>query len=122
MSSDKKGLQAKLPVLYYEDEQSGNPFPFIECQKDDPFPKVLFVHEYRHSGEFEPDDEGNDAPIVDMMLHKFVDIEFLKESLDAETNDIVRIALGMKPLKEAQEKGAKIIQSALNNAEEICKK
>lgn len=114
-ASDMAALQPKLPVLYYEDEESGNPFPYIECQVDDPFPKVLFVHEYRHTGEFEPDDEGSDAPIVDMMLHKFVDLEFLKESLDDITYDVVRVALGMKPLKEAQVDGAKIMAKAISN-------
>lgn len=111
--------QAKLPILYYEEDGSGNPFPYIEVQKDEDYPKVLFIHEYRHTGEFEPDEEGNDAPIIDMILHKFVDMEFLKEALDPETNDKVRVALGMKPLEEAQREGAEIYNRALNNVSKI---
>jgi len=39
----------------------------------------------------------------------------LKEKISAETYDIVRIALGMKPLKEAQEAGSKLLDKVEQN-------
>lgn len=102
----------KFPVIYYEETPEGepvNPIPYIPMEKEEDWPFILFIQEYRDTGEIEPDEEGNPQPICDMYMHKFIDMEFLKERLDPKTNDIVRVALGMEPLKEAQKKGAKIL-------------
>lgn len=101
-----------LPIIYYEEAAEGesqNMIPYIEVAKEEPFPKVLFLSEYRHTDEFEPDADGNPQPIVDMMLHMFVDFDVLKEKLDPETFDKARVAMGLKPLSEAQEKGQEIL-------------
>lgn len=108
----------KFPILFYEDTPEGepvNPIPYIEIEGDDKMPVVLFVQEYKHTDEVEPDSEGNPQPIVDMYMHKFVDMELLKEKLSPELNDVVRDALGMKPLLQAQEAGKKILDRVFEN-------
>lgn len=109
-------VKAKIPVLYYEEPEPGepaNPFPYIECEQNEEMPVALFVHEYRHTGETEPDSEGNPRPIIDMYMHKYVDLEVLKEKLPEDVNDQIRVALGMKPLKEAQQDGQPILDKVL---------
>lgn len=111
----------KMPIIYYEEAGEGeqqNLIPYIEVEKEEPFPQVLFISEYRHTNEFEPDAEGNPQPIVDMILHMFVDFDILKEKLDPETFDKARVALGMKPLAEAQKAGAEILNKVNKNVEE----
>lgn len=114
-------VKFKFPIIYYEESDSAssatNPIPYIEVEKDEPWPFVLFIQEYRHTGEFEPDHKGNPAPILDMIMHQYVDMLTLKEKLSAETYDIVRVALGMKTLKEAQRDGAKILDKVEKNVQ-----
>jgi hypothetical protein len=110
----------KIPVLLYEEPKPGeavNPIPYIEIEKDGEMPRVLFVSEYKETGEFEADAVHGSVAIVDMLIHKFVDMEHLKEMLDSETNDKVRVALGMKPLKEAQQAGQPILDKIFTSAE-----
>jgi len=109
----------KLPIILYEEpkpNQPANPIPYIEVGLDEEMPKVLFISEYKETGEFEPSADGTSA-IVDMLIHKYVDLDFLKEKLDTKTNDKIRVALGMKPLKEAQKNGQQILNNVINNAE-----
>lgn len=112
--------KAKIPVILYEETTPGqpvNPIPYIEVAKDDDMPKVLFVSEYKETGEFEPDAQFGSRPIVDMLIHKYVDLDFIKTKLDQKTFDKIRVALGMQPLKVAQKEGAKILKNVFENAE-----
>jgi hypothetical protein len=115
----KQGVKFKFPIIYYEEQEtangSTNPIPYIEVEKEEPWPFVLFIQEYRHTGEYEPDHKGDPAPILDMIMHQYVDMITLKEKLSEETYDIVRTALGMKPLKEAQKEGSKILDKVEKN-------
>lgn len=116
MSRQKQKL--KFPILFYEESQPGepvNPIPYIEMEKEEEFPTVLFVHEYRHTDEFEPDSEGNPTPIFDMLMHCFVDLETLKHKLSPDLYDTVRVALGMQPLAEASKEGQKILDKVHEN-------
>lgn len=109
----------KLPIILYEEpkpNEPANPIPYVEVGLDDEMPKILFISEYKETGEFEPTAEGS-AAIIDMYIHKYVDLEHLKEVLDPKTNDKVRVALGMKPLLAAQKKGQKIMNKVMKNAE-----
>ena len=103
----------EIPLILYEEPSSqgdkGIPFPYIEVPKEGKMPPVLFIFEYRHTGEVEPDANGKEAAIVDQIPHKYIDMEFLKEKLTPELNDMVRVAVGMKPLKIAQEEGQKVL-------------
>lgn len=103
----------EIPMILYEEPSSqgsqGIPFPYIEVPKEGKMPPVLFIFEYHHTGEVEPDANGKEAEIVDQIPHKYIDMEFLKEKLPPEINDMVRVAVGMKPLKMAQEEGQKVL-------------
>lgn len=109
-----------IPHIVYEEPQPGmnsNPIPFIEIQKDKKMPPVIFIFEYKHSGETEPGPNGEPVPIVDQIPHKFVDLELLKEKLTPEINDIVRMSIGMEPLSQAAVKGQKILDKVNKNIE-----
>ena len=105
----------------YEESRGGektNVIPYIEIGKEEEMPKVLFISEYKETGEFEADAEHGSAPIVDMLIHKYVDLDFLKLKVDAKTFDKIRVSLGMVPLKQAQKDGQKILDKVFSNAQE----
>ena len=111
----------KIPIILYEESRGGektNVIPYIEVAKDDEMPKVLFISEYKETGEFEADAEFGSAPIVDMLIHKYVDLDFLKLKIDPKTFDKIRVSLGMAPLKQAQKEGQKILDKVFSNANE----
>ena len=115
----------ELPEIFYDEPQPGhppNPFPFILVKKGTPVPVVLFVEIRQDTGETEPGPDGRPQEIVDCIMHKYVDLESLKDRLPPHLNDIVRVALGMKPLKEAQGSGQAILDKAMANAEKIREK
>lgn len=112
----------ELPEICYDEPQPGhtpNPFPFILVKKGARVPVVLFIEIRQDTGEMEPGPSGQPQEIVDCIMHKYVDLESLKEKLPPHLNDIVRVALGMKPLKEAQDSGQAILNKARMNAEKI---
>jgi len=118
MSNEQEKYE--IPVILYEEPSSADakaiPFPYIEVQKDKKMPPVLFIFEYHHTGETEPDDQGREAEVVDQIPHKYIDMEFLKEKLPPEINDMVRLAVGMQPLKLAQTEGKKILDKVFSKA------
>lgn len=103
----------KIPVILYETEEQA--LPYIEVEKDDDMPPVLFIQEYKHTGEIEPDDQGNEQPIVDMTVHMYADMEFLSNKLTPEMYDDVRVAMGLKPLQQAREEGQKVLDKVYSN-------
>lgn len=112
----------ELPEICYDEPQPGhpaNPFPFILVKKGAKVPVVLFVEIRQDTGEMEPGPSGRPQEIVDCIMHKYVDMESLKEKLPPHLNDIVRVALGMKPLKEAQDSGQVILDSVKAKVEKI---
>jgi hypothetical protein len=115
----------ELPEICYDEPQPGhapNPFPFILVKKGGKVPVVLFIEVRQDTGEIEPGPDGRPQEIVDCIMHKYVDLESLKDRLPPHLNDIVRVALGMKPLKEAQGSGQAILDKAMANAEKIREK
>lgn len=112
----------ELPEILYDEPEKGkiaNQFPFINVKKDGKMPPVIFIEERKNTGEIEPGLNGTSQEIVDCLMHKFVDLEVLKEKLPPHLNDLVRVSLGMKPLKEAQGSGQKILDQAMENAKKI---
>ena len=109
--------QPQLPVILYEEPSGKNDkgisMPYIEVPKDGQMPPMLFIFEYKHTGETEPDDRGREVAIVDQIPHKYVDMEYLKDRLSPELNDQIRVALGMKPLQVAKEEGQKILDKVM---------
>lgn len=112
----------ELPEILYDEPMPGhqpNPFPFINVKRNAKLPHVIFIEERKETGETEPGPDGRPQEIVECLMHKFVDLESLKDKLPPHLNDIVRVALGMKPLKEAQGSGQVILDNAKANAEKI---
>ena len=109
--------QPQLPVILYEEPSGKNDkgisMPYIEVPKEGQMPPMLFIFEYKHTGETEPDDRGREVAIVDQIPHKYVDMEYLKDRLSPELNDQIRVALGMKPLQVAKEEGQKIMDKVM---------
>jgi len=106
-----------VPEICYEepvgDVQSN--IPFIDVPENEEMPCLLFISEYRQTGEYEPGPKGEEQPIVDMFIHQYADMTALKEKLNEKDYDKVRAALGLQPLKEATKAGQKITDRVLNN-------
>lgn len=104
-------------IMYEESENSafGSHIPFIPVPAAEKMPKILYIFESRETGEFEPGSEGNESPIVEMDLHQYADMNFLKTNLDLETYDKIRVSLGLEPMKTAVEKGSKISEKIKDN-------
>ena len=108
-----------IPEIVYEEAEDGlsSRIPFVMVPKDETMPKVLFIFESRDTGEFEPNNEGDPVPIVEMDLHQYADMNFMKKGLPSEVYDMVRAALGLEPLAIAKEKGTKITDSIRKKVE-----
>lgn len=92
-----------MPEICYEETNEGESsnIPFINVPIGQEMPKLLYVFESRDTGSFEPDEDGNELPIVDWDLHQYADMAMLKETLRPELFDEVRISLGLQALSEA---------------------
>jgi hypothetical protein len=111
--------QPRMPIILYEETLPGepaNPIPYIDVAAEEEMPKVLFISEYKQTNEFEPGPKGP-LPIVETLIHSFVSMEFLKKNLDPKTNDKVRMALGLKPLRVAAKEGRKVLDKIERNAQ-----
>ena len=94
-----------IPEIMYEEDSQ---IPFIQVPNEQPDPHILFIFVNRETGETQPDDEGNEAPVVEMDLRQFADLKILKENLAEQEYDKVRSILGLLPLREATKKGKEI--------------
>ncbi len=108
-----------IPEIMYEEGDDGltSNIPFIMVPQNEEMPKVVFIFESRETGEFEPNEEGDPVPIMEMDLHQYADMAILKEGLDPETYDRVRAVLGLQPLREAAAAGQKITENVRKNLE-----
>jgi hypothetical protein len=109
-----------VPEIAYEEAEDGltSHIPFISVPKDEDMPKILFLFESRETGEFEFGPEGDPLPIVEMDLHQYADMIYLKKGLPADLFDKVRVCLGLEPLSTAAQKGAKISEKVRKNVSE----
>lgn len=108
----------KLPIILYEESEDGktqSSIPYIEVRQDEVMPPVLFLFEYKDSGETEPDSNGEEVIIVDQIPHQYVDMKYIQDKTSPKLFDELRVALGMKSLKEAQKMGKEIIDKVLEN-------
>ena len=104
MSNSKKWF----PEICYEDfnnEDSGftSGIPFIDVPKEHAMPSVLFIYESRAVEE-----SSEDEVVKEIALHSYANMLQLKEKLEPEEYDRVRVALGLEPLSVAIEAGKKI--------------
>ena len=105
-----------VPEIMYEDyEGITEGIPFIQVPSDKEMPDILFMFGSQETGEFEPDEEGEPQPIVEMELFQYACMQYLKNELDAITYDKVRVCLGLEPLDAARKKGMKVSEKILNN-------
>ena len=104
-------------IMYEESENStfGSHIPFVPVPKNEQMPKLLYIFESRETGDFEPNSDGQESPIIEMDLHQYADMNFLKTKLDMQTYDLVRRALDLEPMSIATSKGQKISDKIKNN-------
>ena len=102
-----------VPEIAYEESEGGvsSKIPFITVPTGEEMPRMLFIFESRETGEFEPDSEGDEIPVVELNLHQYANMASLKERLTAEEYDRVRFVLGLDPLNKAAAAGKKITDS-----------
>ena len=111
--SEKRKWVPEIVYEDYEDSLSGG-LPFIQVPPDKEMPDIIFMLGSEETGEYEPDSNGDEQPIVEMSVYQYANMGYLQESLSAETYDQVRQALGLLPLTEAREKGRKKAENLLN--------
>ena len=116
MSNEKRKW---VPEIFYEEEQDGvaGNLPFIQVPNDKEMPGVLFVFASSETGEFEPGLSGEPVPIVDLELHQYANMNYLKEGLDQRSYDIVRAVLGLEPIRDAAEKSKEVTEKVRNKLE-----
>ncbi len=111
-----KNKKKWIPEIYYEDYGKGEEsltggIPFINVPQENQMPKILFMYESRDLKGIEEEIEK------EIILHSYANMLELKERLDSETYDQVRSALGLQPLKKAEELGNKINKNISVNLE-----
>jgi hypothetical protein len=111
----KTGGKKWIPEIVYEEGSSHIPYIHVPDGEDDP--GILFIFLSRQTGEYEPGEDGEEVPIVEMNLHQYADMSTLKAKLPGELYDQVRSALGLLPLKEAVERGKAITSHVRDEVE-----
>jgi hypothetical protein len=108
-----------IPEIMYEEGEEGlsSHIPFILVPQKEEMPKMIFIFESRDTGELEPNEEGLPVPIFEMDLHQYADMLQLKQGLDEETYDKVRLCLGLEPIRQAVTKGREISNNVRKNLE-----
>ena len=108
-----------IPEIMYEESDDGltSNIPFIMVPQNEVMPQVVFIFESRETGEYEPNEDGDPVPIMEMDLHQYADMLILKEKLTGAEYDKVRKVLGLQPLREAAVAGKKITDNVRKNLE-----
>ena len=104
-------------IVYEEYEGTGltDGLPFINIPKDKEMPGILFFLGTQETGEFEPDENGDPQPIVEVEVFQFACMKYLESELSPEDYDKVRIALGLESKMAARKKGLKTSAEMVNN-------
>jgi len=105
----------RQPEICYEDFSKGEEtitggLPFINVEDNQNMPSVLFMYESRKI-----EDEEFEREIV---LHSYANMMQLKSKLSEDLYDVVRVALGLMPLKEAAKLGEQINDKISDNLRE----
>jgi hypothetical protein len=113
-----------MPEIEYEEGSGGvtSSIPFISVPLEEEMPRMLFIFESRDTGEVEPGQKGEEVPVVELNLHQYVDMAFLKAGLTPTEYDRVRFVLGLDPLTKAAAEGKKITDNIRKNVEKTDKK
>ena len=94
-------------IVYEEYEGTGltDGLPFITIPQDKEMPGILFFLGTSETGEFEPDENGDPQPIVEVEVYQYACMKYLEETLSSEDYDKVRITLELEPKMQARAKG-----------------
>jgi|TARA_Y100000310_G_scaffold190315_1_gene190245 hypothetical protein len=106
-----------IPEILYEENSDGSSsnIPFVMVPPGEEMPQMLYIFESSETGEFEPDSEGEEMPVMQWDLHQYADMAVLKNRLDVSTYDLVRVALGLDSLADATRKGKTITDKVREN-------
>ena len=126
MSNPNITKKQELPEILYESPsypgEQTSPIPYIDSDKDNKMPVSLFIFEYFDTGEVEPDENGKPAKIVDQIPHQYIDMAVIKEVLTSSELDRLRVALGMKPLVQAQKEGKVVLDKVMAKQDDLKEK
>ena len=116
-NSNKRKWVPEIMYEDYEDASFTEGLPFVTIPDDKEMPDILWMFGTAHTGEFEPGDDGEPEPIVEIDLYQFANMKYLKEGLDEETYDKIRICLGLETLNKAIANSTKTTTSMKSNIE-----
>ena len=83
-----------IPEIYYEENNDGitSGLPFVNVPAERSMPSCMFICEVRDVCE-----ESNEVE-KEVIIHSLANMTLLKQALDLETYNKVRLALGLKAL------------------------
>lgn len=93
------------------------PTVIVPIGKD--MPGVLFTNVHFHTGEFEVGPQGEEVPIYDADLYQYFSYNHLKDKLDDDILDTVRVAMGLEPLKQAFKTGKELMSKVKSNVRKL---
>jgi len=105
MSNEKRMWVPEIVYEEYEGTGLTDGLPFINIPQDKEMPGVLFFLGTSETGEFEPDENGDPQPIVEVEVYQFACMKYLEDSLTEEEYDKVRVAMGLEPKEQARRAG-----------------
>ena len=115
MSNEKRMWVPEIVYEEYEGTGLTDGLPFINIPKDKEMPGILFFLGTQETGEFEPDENGDPQPIVEVEVFQFACMKYLESELSPDDYDKVRIALGLESKMTARKKGLKTSAEMVNN-------
>ena len=115
MSNEKRMWVPEIVYEEYEGTGLTDGLPFINIPKDKEMPGILFFLGTQETGEFDPDENGDPQPIVEVEVFQFACMKYLESELSPEDYDKVRIALGLESKMTARKKGLKTSAEMVNN-------
>ena len=86
----------KQPSIFYEESAEGLSagFPFMQIEKDESIPNVLFVGAISDTGErFE---EESSETVKELVMQSYYNSEAIKQALDEETYNKLKVMLGLR--------------------------
>ncbi len=91
---DRKKQNKWIPEIFYEEDSKGltGGLPFINVPQDKSMPACMFICEVRPVSEEESEIEK------EVIVHSLANMSVLKQELDKETYNKVRIVLGLERL------------------------
>jgi len=122
MSNEKRMWVPEIVYEEYEGSGITDGLPFINIPNDKEMPGVLFFLGTQETGEFEPEENGEPQPIVEVEVYQFACMKYLEDSLEPEDYDKVRVAMGLEPKLTARAKGLSTSAKMVNNIADKSKK